>query len=65
MSAEYKNTNVNEIAKKAEQDLSSDSATKGHSVGLSSMSSLPTHRTKTPTNSTPSQPPNPASTPQT
>ncbi|CAI9634811.1 hypothetical protein GT037_006076 [Alternaria burnsii] len=39
MSAEYKNTNVNEIAKKAEQDLSSDSATKGHNVGLSTTES--------------------------
>ncbi|CAG5155711.1 uncharacterized protein ALTATR162_LOCUS3796 [Alternaria atra] len=39
MSAEYKNTDVNEIAKKAEQDLNSQSATKGHSVGLSATES--------------------------
>jgi hypothetical protein len=36
MSAEYKNTNVNEIAKKAEQDLNSQSAVHGHNAGLSS-----------------------------
>ena len=40
MSAEYKNTDVNEIAKKAEQDLNSQSAVHGHNAGLSSTSSL-------------------------
>ena len=38
MSAEYKNTDVNEIAKKAEQDLNSQSAVHGHNAGLSSTS---------------------------
>ena len=37
MSAEYKNTDVNEIAKKAEQDLNSQSAVHGHNAGLSSL----------------------------
>ena len=41
MSAEYKNTNVIDIAKKAEQDLNSTAATHGHSKGLSGTSILP------------------------
>ena len=40
MSAEYKNTDVNEIAKKAEQDLNSQSAVHGHNAGLSSTFTL-------------------------
>ncbi|KAI4910571.1 uncharacterized protein J4E92_009929 [Alternaria infectoria] len=39
MSAEYKNTDVNEIAKKAEQDLNSQSAVHGHNAGLSTTES--------------------------
>ncbi|RMZ67566.1 Kynurenine formamidase [Pyrenophora seminiperda CCB06] len=39
MAAEYKNTNVNELAKQAEQDLNSHSAKHGHEVGDSTLES--------------------------
>ncbi|KAF1829204.1 hypothetical protein BDW02DRAFT_574208 [Decorospora gaudefroyi] len=39
MSAEYKNTDINELAKQAERDLNSNSAKQGHSEGLSATES--------------------------
>ncbi|CAA9962651.1 hypothetical protein PTMSG1_06025 [Pyrenophora teres f. maculata] len=39
MAAEYKNTNVNELAKQAEQDLNSQGAKHGHAVGDSTVES--------------------------
>lgn len=40
MSEAYKNTNINELAKKAEQDVNSTSAVHGHEKGDSSTLSL-------------------------
>ena len=69
MAAEYKNTDVNELAKQAEQDLNSHSAKHGHAEGDSSMSppihlpsSYPPYPTKLTTH-LPPQPSNPVSTP--